>query len=108
MPKCTTLRIPGAQRSDTGQYELVLTNEAGSDKVPIKITVMGGSSTESACGGGGGGGVGGGGGGGGVCVCVCVCACMCVDIYLIVSCVFVCVVCVWCVCVWWLVVVFGG
>lgn len=41
VPKKTTLRIPGAQRSDTGEYELVLSNEAGSDKVPIKITVMG-------------------------------------------------------------------
>ncbi|XP_076471204.1 twitchin-like [Babylonia areolata] len=41
VPKCTKLRIPGAQTSDNGQYELTLTNDAGSDKVPIKITVMG-------------------------------------------------------------------
>lgn len=40
-PKNTRLRIPAAQRSDTGVYELILTNEAGEDKVPVKITVMG-------------------------------------------------------------------
>ncbi|XP_059156398.1 twitchin-like isoform X4 [Physella acuta] len=39
-PKNTKLRIPAAQRSDTGQYELTLTNDAGEDKVPVKITVM--------------------------------------------------------------------
>ncbi|KAK3703484.1 hypothetical protein RRG08_024788 [Elysia crispata] len=39
-PKLTTLRIPAAQRADTGQYELTLSNEAGEDKVPVKITVM--------------------------------------------------------------------
>ncbi|XP_071104533.1 twitchin-like isoform X3 [Haliotis cracherodii] len=36
----TKLIIPDAQRTDTGTYELVLTNEAGSDKIPVKITVM--------------------------------------------------------------------
>nr|KAG5709145.1 hypothetical protein BaRGS_028601 [Batillaria attramentaria] len=41
VPKMTKLRIPGAQRSDTGEYELTLSNEAGTDKIPIKITVMG-------------------------------------------------------------------
>ncbi|KAL8579176.1 hypothetical protein ACOMHN_010760 [Nucella lapillus] len=41
VPGCTTLRIPGAQRGDTGNYELMLSNEAGTDKVPIKITIMG-------------------------------------------------------------------
>lgn len=40
-PKSTSLRIPAAQRSDTGQYELTLSNAAGEDKVPVKITVMG-------------------------------------------------------------------
>lgn len=40
-PKNTQLRIPAAQRSDTGLYELTLSNEAGSDKVPVRITVMG-------------------------------------------------------------------
>ncbi|CAL1540886.1 unnamed protein product, partial [Lymnaea stagnalis] len=39
-PKNTKLRIPAAQRSDTGLYELTLSNEAGEDKVPVKITVM--------------------------------------------------------------------
>ncbi len=33
--------IPLAQRSDTGSYELSLTNEAGEDKVPVRIIVMG-------------------------------------------------------------------
>ncbi|XP_055900297.1 twitchin-like isoform X6 [Biomphalaria glabrata] len=39
-PKMTKLTIPAAQRSDTGSYELTLTNDAGEDKVPVKITVM--------------------------------------------------------------------
>ncbi|XP_070200689.1 twitchin-like isoform X4 [Littorina saxatilis] len=41
VPKLTTLRIPGAKRGDAGQYELTLSNDAGTAKVPIKITVMG-------------------------------------------------------------------
>ncbi|KAL8565325.1 hypothetical protein ACOMHN_029021 [Nucella lapillus] len=41
VPKCSKLRIPSAQTLDNGQYELTLSNEAGKDKVPVKITVMG-------------------------------------------------------------------
>ena len=40
-PRLTKLLIPNAKRSDTGTYELTLTNESGHDTVPIKVTVMG-------------------------------------------------------------------
>ena len=41
VPTLTTLRVPGAQRIDTGLYELTLSNEAGSDKETVKIVVLG-------------------------------------------------------------------
>ncbi|XP_041366543.1 twitchin-like isoform X3 [Gigantopelta aegis] len=40
-PRLTKLLIPNAKRSDTGTYELTLTNDSGQDTVPIKVTVMG-------------------------------------------------------------------
>lgn len=36
-----SIRIPDAQRSDTGQYELTLTNEVGSEVIPIPVRVLG-------------------------------------------------------------------
>ncbi|XP_052825204.1 twitchin isoform X2 [Octopus bimaculoides] len=38
--KFTSLTIPDAQRSDSGEYELTLTNSIGSDKIPIKVKVI--------------------------------------------------------------------
>ncbi|XP_061166987.1 twitchin-like isoform X9 [Saccostrea echinata] len=34
------LRIPDAQRSDTGEYELTLTNEVGSEIIPVPVRVL--------------------------------------------------------------------
>lgn len=36
-----SIRIPDAQRGDTGQYELTLTNEVGSEVIPIPVRVLG-------------------------------------------------------------------
>ncbi|XP_071120619.1 twitchin-like isoform X18 [Mytilus edulis] len=35
-----SIRIPDAQRGDTGQYELTLTNEVGSEVIPIPVRVL--------------------------------------------------------------------
>lgn len=35
------IRIPDAQRTDTGEYELTLTNEVGSEIIPIPVRVLG-------------------------------------------------------------------
>ena len=39
--KVAQLKIPDAQRTDGGQYELTLTNEVGSEIVPIAVRVIG-------------------------------------------------------------------
>ena len=36
-----SIHIPDAQRSDTGQYELTLTNEVGSEVIPVPVRVLG-------------------------------------------------------------------
>ena len=66
VPKCSTLRIPGAHPDDTGDYELTLSNEAGADKVPVKITVMGQLFVTTCC---------------YVCVRVCVCVYLCLFVF---------------------------
>lgn len=45
----SALRIPDAQRDDRGVYEVTLTNEAGSEVVPIEVEVLGKTWAELFC-----------------------------------------------------------
>lgn len=39
--RAAKIRIPDAQRTDTGEYELTLTNEVGTEIIPIPVRVLG-------------------------------------------------------------------
>ena len=40
-PDRAKLNIPAAERADSGEYELTLTNEVGTEVIPVAVRVLG-------------------------------------------------------------------